>query len=134
MVPGCAQPPHGERGTLPRAIPPIEPRGAFGLVMGIGARVEGPRESKPGEQFVECLVAQQTLTYHAAGVASGGLRVHHRRAFEESTLGEGLATGCRGYSDECEPPFHCSRRSACSVNSSSFKGTLNPSFSMRSTV
>src|SRR5437868_4974418 len=66
------------------------------------------------------------------GIAGGGLREEEAGVFEEPALGEVLGGGDGREQDERE--LHGSRRSAWTVKSSSFRGTLYSSFSMRRTV
>ena len=101
-------------------------------LVGIGARVDGAGEAQVGE-LVEGLVAEERLADDVGAVVGRRLRIDQRRGLEEAALREVLCV-CGGSDDEQKQEFHCSRRSAWTVKSSSFSGMLYSSFSMRSTV
>src|SRR5690348_964587 len=100
--------------------------------MRVHARVESTGELQPRRHFVRCLVAKQPFADRVARVIGRRLREEEPRVFEKPALRKVLCRRPGGEEEKRE--LHCSRRSPCTVKSSSFSGTLYWSFSMRSTV
>ena len=118
--------------TASSAIPPDAAPIASGLLVCVRTRVDGAGEAQVGE-FVEGFVAEKRLADDVGAVIGRRLWIDKRGGLQEAALREVLSIRDRGGKQRKEE-FHCSRRSAMIVKSSSFRGRLYSSFSMRSTV
>ena len=119
-------------GRRRRAIPPDAAPVARGLLVGVGARVDGAGEAQVGE-FVEGLVAEERLADDVARCRWAPSAERQARWSRGSRAARSSVRVRRPRKQE-KQEFHCSRRSAWTVKSSSFSGMLYSSFSMRRTV
>ena len=91
---GGAEAADGEQRTASSAIPPDAAPVARGLLVGVGARVDGAGEAQVGE-FVEGLVAEERLADEVGAVVGRRLWIDKRGGLQEAALREVLCV-CGG--------------------------------------
>src|SRR5262249_54948615 len=105
---------------------------AFGLLVRVGACINSPGEAQAGSWLIEGFVPEERLGDDVAAIAGCALRVENRGGLEKAALREAL--GAKRRSEQQAEDDRSHWRSAWTVNSLSFRGTLYSSFSRRSTV